>query len=224
MLLNSWDDWLVLTLILFAGAASPGPSLAVVMQTALREGRHAGFWVALGHGCGILFYAGAVTLGLASMLAALPALSLLLQAAGALFLLYLAVNMLRSAWLDNPSASPEAAAQSAQVTHTEIATETRLRTAGAGFLLVFLNPKIAVFFLAVFSQFVSSNMPLPDQVSVAIIAGGIDAGWYALIAIVVTLPQANRLIQAQLNRLDGLFGLTLIACALWLLVDLVKRF
>ncbi len=132
--------------------------------------------------------------------------------------------MLRSAWLDNPSASPEAAAQSAQVTHTEIATETRLRTAGAGFLLVFLNPKIAVFFLAVFSQFVSSNMPLPDQVSVAIIAGGIDAGWYALIAIVVTLPQANRLIQAQLNRLDGLFGLTLIACALWLLVDLVKRF
>ena len=58
-------------------------------------------------------------------------------------------------------------------------------TAGAardGFLIVFLNPKIAVFFIALFSQVVGPDTGLAARLGYAATAMVIDAGWYLLVA------------------------------------------
>ena len=60
----SSDSWILLILTLFAGAASPGPSLALVMRTAISNGRRAGVLVAVAHGIGVWLYALAVALGI----------------------------------------------------------------------------------------------------------------------------------------------------------------
>ena len=52
-----------------------------------------------------------------------------------------------------------------------------------GFLIVFFNPKIIVFFLAVFSQFLSADQSVATQITAAAVAGVLDAAWYALVAI-----------------------------------------
>ena len=56
-----------------------------------------------------------------------------------------------------------------------------------GFLIVFLNPKIMVFFLAVFSQFLTPQQSIETQVLAATLAGLVDGLWYGLVAVTVSL-------------------------------------
>ena len=87
--------WLLLGLTLFAGAASPGPSLALVLRSTVGAGRHAGVLVALAHGIGVWLYALAVVFGIAAVLLHMPPLMLAVQLGGAVFLLYLGTQMMR---------------------------------------------------------------------------------------------------------------------------------
>ena len=71
--------WLLLGLTLFAGAASPGPSLALVLRSTVSAGRHAGVLIALAHGIGVWLYALAVVFGVAAVLLHMPSLMLAVQ-------------------------------------------------------------------------------------------------------------------------------------------------
>ena len=89
---------MLLSLTLLAGAASPGASLALVMQRSLQFGRQAGLLVGISHGVGILFYAGAVALGAATLQDEFPQLFRVLQIIGLGFLGYLGLTMLWGGW------------------------------------------------------------------------------------------------------------------------------
>ena len=54
-----------------------------------------------------------------------------------------------------------------------------------GFLICFLNPKITVFFFAIFSQLVSNEMTLLDKIIFALVASVIDFLWYTLVSFMV---------------------------------------
>ena len=56
--------WLLLASACLAGAASPGPSIALLSKTVLDGGRRAGVIFGLAHGLGIFFYAFLVAFGL----------------------------------------------------------------------------------------------------------------------------------------------------------------
>ena len=90
----SSDSWILLMLTLFAGAASPGPSLALVMRTAISNGRRAGVLVAVAHGFGVWLYALAVALGIASILFRLDWGMTTVQLMGVLFIAYLGISMI----------------------------------------------------------------------------------------------------------------------------------
>lgn len=192
--------WLLLALTLFAGAASPGPSLALVMRHAVNSGRRPGLIVALAHGLGVWLYALAVVFGLAALLTHLSTIMVALQLTGAVFLCYLGTGMIRSG-LDDFRANHEGAAPE------------HVPDAGSyfrdGFLIVFLNPKIMVFFLAVFSQFLTPSQTLTAQLYAASLAGAIDAGWYALIAILVSGGSLWEWLEQHRQRLDVVFGVVL---------------
>jgi len=94
-LLPAQFDWLLLIATLFAGAVSPGPSLALVIRTSLAHGRSAGVLVGLAHGLGVWLYALAVVLGVATLLVGNPWLLSSIQIAGIVFLAYLGSMMLR---------------------------------------------------------------------------------------------------------------------------------
>jgi threonine/homoserine/homoserine lactone efflux protein len=192
--------WLLLALALFAGAASPGPSLALVIRHTMSAGRGAGLSVAVAHGLGVLIYALAVVFGVATLVSHLSGLMLAVQFAGMVFLCYLGTGMIRSGWRtasDTPLNSP-----------TDITSDTG-RYFRDGFLIVFLNPKIMVFFLAVFSQFLTSSQSFVEQAYAASLAGLIDALWYALVALLVSGGRVSGWLQRYRNRLDILFGLVL---------------
>ncbi|MGB1222002.1 MAG: LysE family translocator, partial [Alcanivoracaceae bacterium] len=54
-----------------------------------------------------------------------------------------------------------------------------------GFNVAFLNPKVALFFLALFSQFLSADMGTAARVQMVATATLIDGSWYVLVAILL---------------------------------------
>ena len=205
--------WLLLGLTLFAGAASPGPSLALVLRSTVSAGGHAGLLVALAHGIGVWLYALAVVFGVAAVLLHMPSLMLAVQLGGVVFLLYLGAQMMRGGLAASEN-NPEDTADSASV-----------RSSGRhlleGFLIVFLNPKIMVFFLAVFSQFLTPLQSIETQVLAATLAGLVDGLWYGLVAVMVSLGSFGAFLRRHRGKIDLFFGAALWVTSLLILSRLV---
>lgn len=190
--------WLAVVSICALGAMSPGPSLAVVLRQTLAGGRVNGCVAALTHGLGIGLYALACISGIAFLVTASPALFTGLQWAGAAYLAWLGIQGIRA----RPG-TDDALAE----------TPTTGSAARDGFMIVFLNPKIAVFFIALFSQVIGSDTSLPARLGYAATAMIIDAGWYLMVAWGFSNPVWLPRLQARAVWLERAFGVVLLALA-----------
>ena len=161
------ESLLWMSFICAMGAISPGPSLVVVLRNTISGGRTRGVMTAIGHGIGFSIYAFVAVMGLSSVLLANEQIFYLLQSAGALFLIWLAFSMITH----KNSVSSEENEQSVYKGFLE------------GFMIAFLNPKILVFLVAIFSQFINSDITDYGRFIMAIIAGIIDTIWYVLVAL-----------------------------------------
>lgn len=197
------DHWLSLVGICLLGAMSPGPSLAVVMNTALRRGHRAGYGAAIAHGLGVGLYALLTVAGLAVLVTRSPALFLVIQVLGAAYLIYLGVQSLRHAAAQGPGGDK---------------IPTREHSAMDGFWIAFLNPKLAVFMLALFSQFIKPEAGLLEKSVMVATVAITDACWYAL---VVTLLSRTSLQSKLLHHgplIDRVFGVLIILLAVSVLL------
>ena len=181
---------------------SPGPSLAVVLQQTLRGGRKTGLIAAFTHGLGIGLYALLCISGIAVIITASPLLFTALQWLGAGYLIWLGIKGLRA------KTSPEA---------TLSAAPSSGSAARDGFLVVFLNPKVAVFFIALFSQVIGSDTTLAERIAYAATALFIDMGWYMIVAWSFSNPRWLGRLQQNRVWLERIFGVILIALAIRLL-------
>jgi threonine/homoserine/homoserine lactone efflux protein len=84
-------------LTLLAAMASPGPAFLLVLRNSIARGRRAGILTGLGLGIVAAMWTGAALLGLAAIFEVVPWLYAAMKAGGALYLLYLAWGMWRSA-------------------------------------------------------------------------------------------------------------------------------
>jgi threonine/homoserine/homoserine lactone efflux protein len=164
--------WLQIAVVCVLGAMSPGPSLAVILRNTVAGGRLQGVMAGLGHGLGVGFYALAAVTGLAALLAADPALFRIANWAGAGFLVWIGLRLWQASFRSRDMAPEPAPARGA-------------RGFAEGFIIAFLNPKIAAFFLALFSQFVRVEAGWTEKAAMALTAGAIDTGWYVLVALIL---------------------------------------
>jgi threonine/homoserine/homoserine lactone efflux protein len=98
------------------------------------------------------------------------------------------------------------------------------RYAKDGFLIVFFNPKIMLFFLAVFSQFLTSEQQLSTQLAAATLAGVIDGLWYAFVAVLVSVGRFGELLQRYSGPIDVFFGVILWGISLTILLGQLVAF
>ena len=136
-------------------------------------------------------YAAATVAGLAVVLRGFPQLEVAIRLAGSLFLLWLALSSWRAAARPAPQPSGEAG-------------QSAVRD---GFLIAFLNPKVALFFLALFSQFVSADTAVV-----------IDGGWYSLVAVLLARGPVLAALRRHHDKVERATAvvLTLIAVGVWL--------
>lgn len=196
------SDWLLLIGVCALGAMTPGASLAVVTRHTVRGSARAGVRAGLAHAAGIGVYAAATVAGLAVVLRGFPQLEIAIRLAGSLFLLWLAF----SSWRAAARPTPDPTAQAGQDAVRD------------GFLIAFLNPKVALFFLALFSQFVSADMGTAARVQVAATAVVIDGGWYSLVALTLARGPLLAALRRHHDRVERTTAvvLVLVAVAVWL--------
>jgi threonine/homoserine/homoserine lactone efflux protein len=178
----------------------------VVLQQTLKGGRKNGLVAAITHGSGIGLYALLCISGSAVMITASPLLFTGLQWLGAAYLLWLGIRGLRA---------------QAGTDDTLTAPPTTGSAARDGFLVVFLNPKIAVFFIALFSQVIGSETNWIEKLAFAATAMFIDMGWYLIVAWSFSNPRWLGRLRKNVVWLERAFGLILIALAIRLLAGIL---
>lgn len=124
-------------------ALTPGPNLLYLVSRTICQGRQAGIVSLAGTSLGFVFHVLAAALGLSAIFIAVPLAYDLLRYAGAAYLLWLAWGAIRQRGtaLFAPGSLPE---------------EPAGRLFRVGLLTSVLNPKIALFYLALLPQFVDA--------------------------------------------------------------------
>jgi threonine/homoserine/homoserine lactone efflux protein len=133
------DTWLLFCAACVALAATPGPNMLLLVSRTIVQGRAAGFVSLAGTSTGFALHALAAALGLSALLAAVPLAYDVVRVAGAIYLAWLAIATWRSA------------ASRAAVVAVRIPVSALYRQ---GLVTSVLNPKLAVFQLALFPQFI----------------------------------------------------------------------
>ena len=82
-----------------------------------------------------------------------------------------------------------------------------------GFLIAILNPKIAAWLLALFSQFVQPEALLAEQFILVSTVGVIDASWYCLVAFLASSGKLVKALQQNSSRIELCMGILLIILA-----------
>jgi threonine/homoserine/homoserine lactone efflux protein len=179
----------------------PGPDTMLVAGHAARRGFRAGMAAIGGIQLGGLFYMALCGFGFLAVLNAVPGLFMVVKIAGAIYLAWLGIQMLRGAISPAPAS-----------------TEPRMRLGGSpftqGFISTVLNPKVAVFFLAALPQFVGTGpqAPLQGMLLIAIVYG-IGFFWCALLAALATTA-GRRVGQSSAMRwFEGVLGAGFIGLA-----------
>ena len=129
---------------------APGPDSLLIMTRSATQGWRAGSAAALGVGAGTFVHIFAAALGLSAVLATSATAFAIVKYAGAAYLLYVGLAMLRGRGPREAEGEPARPAPPV-LSYRKIFVQ--------GFLTNALNPKVAVFFLAFVPQFIAAEAP-----------------------------------------------------------------
>lgn len=187
------------TWIAFVAAAEalliiPGPTVLLVVSYALAQGRRSAWATVPGVAAGDFTAMALSLLGLGAVLAASAELFTILKLAGATYLVYLGIKVLRA---PVPETLDEKAPQE----------QAPWRIAAHAYAVTALNPKSIVFYVAFFPLFLSTDRPLLPQVLVLggtfLVMATVNAILYALMAAQVTRFLKGYRARKNLNRAAG---------------------
>jgi RhtB (resistance to homoserine/threonine) family protein len=149
---------------------SPGPSFLITARTAVARSRADGIKVALGLGAGTIVWSAGALLGLNFLFHQFPWLFFSMKVAGALFLLWIALQIFRHA--ADPVEINEAASNANE--HNPL-----LR----GFLTQISNPKVVVFYGSIFVAMLPSEVPGWMIAALIAIVTMNEIVWYSLVSL-----------------------------------------
>ncbi|WP_327719001.1 leucine efflux protein LeuE [Streptomyces sp. NBC_00490] len=183
----------------------PGPNSLYVLSVAARRGVRAGYTAAAGVWCGDAVLMTLSAAGVASLLQANAVLFGIVKYAGAGYLTWLAVGMLRAAW-----GMWRARGEAAAVAEPGAADERPYRRA---LVISLFNPKAILFFVAFFVQFVDPGYAYP---ALSFVVLGVLAQFASFLYLTALIFSGTRLADAFRRRRRLSAGATSAAGALFL--------
>jgi threonine/homoserine/homoserine lactone efflux protein len=175
-------------------AMSPGPSFVLSARTASSEGVRPALALALGFGIGAAAWAAAALLGLALVFEAAPWVLVALKVVGGAYLVWIAWGLWRRAREPMPAPEPGAAPQG---------FGAALRR---GLLVQLANPKVSIFFGAVFVGLVPEGAPLAAKALLLATVLVVETAWYVLVAWAFSTAPARAGYARWKTALDRAFG------------------
>ena len=194
-------------IVCLLGAMSPGPSMAVVIHNAIFKGRYNGILTSIGHGLGIAIYATFAVLGLGLIIETNIIIFNSLKILSIIFLIFIGMKSI----LNKEKLNLEK-------------KDVKEKTISflQGFSIAILNPKILVWFIAIYSQFMSVNNELIFNIYLVLIAGIVDAFWYIFLTLAITTASVLTFFQTKILLIKKIQGFLFVAIGLVLLTDLFQ--
>ena len=187
------------------GAMSPGPSMVVVVNNAIFKNKFNGILTAFGHGIGIGIYALFAVLGISLVIETNLMVFNTIKILSIIFLLYLGIQ----------SFFKETALNFDQ---------NKMEGGGISFLeglsIAMLNPKIFIWFIAIYSQFISIKNDIFLNISLILIASLVDALWYVFLVNLVTYRSVLNLIKNKIKQIQRSIGVLFIIISIILLISI----
>lgn len=154
----------------------PGPAMLYTAAQTLARGRRGGVMAALGIHVGCYAHVIAAVFGLAALMRLVPELYLGLKLAGALYLVWLGIAMIRGGVGGNPAVA--------------ISSRAPRRAFVDSMLVEILNPKTAVFFVAFLPQFVDPAAALPAWAQLLILGTIVNFAFSSADIVVILVASA----------------------------------
>lgn len=180
--------------------ATPGPNLAYLAALTMAEGRRAGLRAVAGVALGLSLIGAAAAFGLAEVLMRSPIAWHALRWAGVAYLLWLAWE----GWHGGGETSPGTA------------KGDDLRHFGRGLTTNLLNPKAALFYVALLPKFITADAPALPQ-AMALTALSVAVATMIHLAIVLLAAQAHSILNspARARHVRRLLAVALVGVAVW---------
>ena len=191
------------------GAMSPGPSMAVVINNAVFKNRYHGVLTSIGHGLGITIYAIFAVIGIGLIINTNILIFNGMKIISIMFLIYLGLKAITN---------------KEKVNFENKELSGRATSFFQGLSIAILNPKILVWFVAIYSQFMSKSNDFLFNTYLVLIAGVIDTCWYILLTIMATSDVALRYLKSKSDILQKLLGFIFIMIGMVLILDLYLTF
>ena len=186
--------WVQFATICIVGAISPGPSMALIIRNSIKYGRVSGILNSVGHAIGVGIYATVSVVGLQIILINNIFLFNTIQFCGSIFLLMLGILFLRDAG-QRLSIKDE---------------QKNVNSFVQGFAISILNPKILIWFAAIFSQFIEISSTNFVKLTMVLIASSIDGLWYIILTIIVTGFGLKQFLENNTKIIQNISGAVLI--------------
>lgn len=203
-------------LIAFAGLAlvlvlTPGANIMLVIRSSLGGGPRAGIAAALGIALGHFVHASASALGLSLLLRTSDVAFTVMKVAGAAYLAYLGVRSFLAAWRGRARTFDAVEGEEATVASNAAPPRWSRRFLLDGFLCNVLNPKVALFYLALLPQFIAPGEPvLGRSLLLAAIHACISVSWQSVLSLALGRIRPWLARPAVYRTLEALTGLLLV--------------
>ena len=205
--MSNWF-WVQFATICIVGAMSPGPSMALIIRNSIKYGRVSGILSSVGHAIGIGIYAGVSVAGLQIILINNIFLFNTIQFCGSVFLLVLGILFLRD-------------------TGQKLSIKDKQKSVNSfmqGFAISILNPKILIWFAAIFSQFIEISSTNFIKLTMVLIASSIDGLWYIILTIIVTGFGLKQFLENNTKIIQNISGAVLIFISIIILYNTLSPY
>ena len=205
--MSNWF-WVQFATICIVGAMSPGPSMALIIRNSIKYGRVSGILSSVGHAIGIGIYAGVSVAGLQIILINNIFLFNTIQFCGSVFLLVLGILFLRD-------------------TGQKLSIQDKQKSVNSfmqGFAISILNPKILIWFAAIFSQFIEISSTNFVKFTMVLIASSIDGLWYIILTIIVTGFGLKQFLENNTKIIQNISGAVLIFISIIILYNTLSPY
>ena len=205
--MSNWF-WVQFATICIVGAMSPGPSMALIIRNSIKYGRVSGILSSVGHAIGIGIYAGVSVAGLQIILINNLFLFNTIQFCGSVFLLVLGILFLRD-------------------TGQKLSIQDKQKSVNSfmqGFAISILNPKILIWFAAIFSQFIEISSTNFVKLTMVLIASSIDGLWYIILTIIVTGFGLKQFLENNTKIIQNISGAVLIFISIIILYNTLSPY
>ena len=202
---------LAVATITILAVISPGADFAMVTRNSMVLSRRAGVLTATGISLGVLVHVAYSMAGIGLLISKSIVLFSLIKFAGAAYLIYLGITLLRAKKAD-PALAANAAAPLSDLAALKI-----------GFLTNALNPKTTLFVVALFTQVISPSTPVAVLLGYGAFMSLAHLVWFALVAYALSSDAARRFVASSRHIIERSIGAALVALGLGLAMSSMNR-